>query len=154
MILNIENKKRTEKQLEDDIINNLLNFMNEIGNNIFFCSRQYKINNRGIIYKVDIVLYDKLNKHYILVDLKINKITQNDISQIKFYMDYFNKNVKDSNDQNTLGLIICEMKDSRVETINDVYQIRYLNEMPKEKELLKILNENKIILLKTEKLKL
>jgi hypothetical protein len=128
--------------------------MNEIGNNIFFRARQYKINKKGLIYKVDIVLYDKNNRCYILIDLKINKVSQKDISQMKFYVDYFNEYVKDNTDQNTIGLVLVETKDVRVENREDIYQIKYLNELLKEKELLKIINENKIILLKTENLKL
>jgi len=152
--LKIENKKRSEKELEDEIIKNIFNFMNEIGNSIMLYGRQFKLNNKGLIYKVDIVLYDKENKHFILIDLKINKTTQKDISQMKFYTDYFNKHIKEESDKNTVGLILVETKDERVETNKDIYQIKYLNEIPKDKELLKIINQNKIILLKTEKLKL
>lgn len=95
-----------------------------------------KIYQNGLIYKVDIVLYDKENKNFILIDLKINKVTQNDISQMRFYVDYFNKEEKDERDSNTIGLILCETKDVRILNNEDIYQIRYLNEMPKEKELL------------------
>ena len=154
LILNLKNKKRSEKELENEIIKNISVFKKEIGHNVMFYEQQYKINSNGLIYKVDIVLYDKDNKCFILIDLKINKISQKDISQMKFYIEYFNKYIKDDTDLNTIGLILVETKDVRVETRNDIYQIKYLNEMPKEKELLKIINENKIILLKTENLKI
>lgn len=154
VILNIKDKKRTEKELENEIVSNILGFMNEIGDNIFWGGRQYKININGLIYRVDLVLYDKDNKYYILIDLKINKVSQKDISQMKFYVDYFNQYRKAETDKNTIGLILVETKDIRIEKRDDIYQIKYLSELPKEKELLKIINENKIILLKTEKLKL
>ena len=77
-----------------------------------------------------------------------------DVSQMQFYVDYFNKYEKDMYDNNTVGIILCETKDVRVETNEDIYQIKYLNEIPKEQELLKIINENKVILLKTADLKL
>ena len=154
VILNIQDKKRSEKELEDEIFINIINFMKEIGNNIFFSGRQYKIINNGLRYRVDLVLYDKDNKCYILIDLKINKVGQRDISQMKFYVDYFNENIKDDTDKKTIGLILVETKDVRVENREDIYQIKYLNELLKEKELLKIINENKIILLKTDNLKL
>jgi len=152
--LNINNKKRTERQLEDEIIKNIKTFKKEFGNNILFSENQYKINVNSLIYKIDIVLYDKENKYYILIDLKINKVKQKDISQMKFYIDYFNKYEKDEFDNNTIGIILCETKDIRVENGKDIYQIRYFNELPKQKDLEKIINENKIILLKTEKLEL
>ena len=90
----------------------------------------------------------------LLIDLKINKVTRKDISQMKFYIDYFNEHVKGIDDNPTIGIVLCETKDIRVETEDDIYQIKYLNEIPKEDELLKIINENKVILLKTKELKL
>ena len=152
LILGISNKNRTEKELEAEIMKNIITFKQEIGPSILFDRQQYKININSLRYRVDIVLYDKENKNFILIDLKINKVTQRDISQMKFYIDYFNKHVKEDTDSHTIGIILCETKDPRIEDNEDIYQIKYLNEIPKEKELLKIINENKVILLKTESL--
>jgi len=69
---------------------------------------------------------------------------------MKYYVEHFNKYVKETTDENTIGLILVETKDIRVINNDEIYQIKYLNEMPKEKELLKIINENKVILLQTE----
>ena len=99
-------------------------------------------------------IFDNEINSYILVDLKINKVMNKDIFQMQMYIDYFNKRMKKDNFNNTVGIILCETKDVRVLTNDDIYQVKYLNEIPKEKELLKIINENKIILLKTEDLKL
>jgi len=154
VILNIENKKRSEKELEDEIIKNIFEFMKEIGNSVMLYGRQYRINMNSLRYKVDIVLYDKDKRYFILIDLKINKVSQKDIAQMRFDVDYFNGYIKDNKDKNTIGLVLVETKDLRVINNNDIYQIKYLNEMPKEEELLEVINENKIILLKTESLKL
>ena len=72
---------------------------------------------------------------------------------MKLYIEYFSKELKDKKTKVT-GLILCETKDLRLIENDSIYQIKYLNEIPKEKELLKIINDNKIILLKTENLKL
>ena len=72
---------------------------------------------------------------------------------MKFYVKYFNDFVKDDDDVNTIGIILVETKDLRMVSNDDIYQVKYLSDIPKEVELLKIINENKIILLKTEKLK-
>ena len=69
---------------------------------------------------------------------------------MQFYVDRFNKYEKDESDGNTVGLILCETKDLRVINDDNIYQIKYLNEIPKEDVLLSIINENKIILLKKE----
>ena len=149
MILGIENKKRSEKQLEDEIVKNILPFMGEIGNSIAYHSRQLKINVNGVYHKVDLVFIDIITRTYILIDLKINKVTNKDIMQMKIYTEYF---AKDSHYEkfNVVGLILCETKDLRMIEDDNIYQIKYLNEVPKEKELLRIINENKIILLKSE----
>jgi len=153
LILNIPNKKRTEKELENEIVKNVSNFKKEIGNIVTFYERQYKININGLIHKVDLVFLDYETNTFILVDLKINKVTNHDIMQMKLYIEYFSKELKNKK-TNVIGLILCETKDLRLVENDSIYQIKYLNEIPKEKELLKIINDNKIIILKTENLKL
>ncbi|MCL2860061.1 MAG: PDDEXK nuclease domain-containing protein [Oscillospiraceae bacterium] len=154
LLLNFKNKRRTEKDLEDMIIQNIFDFMKEIGNSVMLYGRQYKININGLTHKVDLVFFDNEINSYILVDLKINKVTNKDIFQMQMYIDYFNKHMKKDKFNNTVGIILCETKDARVLTDDDIYQVKYLNEIPKDKELLKIINDNKIILLKTENLRL
>ncbi|MCL2383473.1 MAG: PDDEXK nuclease domain-containing protein [Oscillospiraceae bacterium] len=154
IVLNIDNKKRSEKELEKEILNNISNFKREIGNHVMFFESQYKVNINGLTHKVDLVFFDNEINSYILVDLKINKVTNRDVFQMQMYIDYFNKYMKQGKFNKTIGIILCETKDARVETNNEIYQVKYLSEIPKDKELLKIINENKIILLKTEHLKI
>ena len=153
IILNIENKKRTEKELEEDILSNIFNFMSEIGTEVALLGRQYKLNIRGLVHKVDLVFIDTKLDTYILVDLKIGKVKNKDVHQMQMYIEYFNKE-KIKGNFNTIGLILCETNDFRTIDHDDIYKIKYLNEMPKENELLQIIEQNKIILLNTEKLKL
>jgi len=152
VILNIENKKRSEKELEKEILNNISNFKKEIGNYVMFFESQYKININGLNHKVDLVFFDNKINSYILVDLKINKVNNKDIFQMQMYIDYFNKHMKDNKFNNTIGIILCETKDSRLIENDNIYQIKYFSEIPKDKELSRIINDNKIILLKTEQL--
>jgi len=149
-ILGIENKKRSEKELEDEIMLNISNFKKEMGPVVTFYERQYKLNINGLTHRVDLVFFDNDLLYYILIDLKIKKVTNKDVFQMKMYVDYFNKYMKKDNFNKTVGIILCETKDLRVETLDDIYQVKYLNEIPKDKELLRIINENKVILLKTE----
>ena len=153
VILNVENKQRTEKELEDEIVKNIFTFMDEIGSNISLFKRQYKININGLTHKVDLVFIDNDINSYILVDLKTGKVANKDILQMQMYIEYFGKE-KNKKGFTTTGLILCETKDSRLIEHDSIYQIKYLNEMPKDKKLQKIINENKIILLKTEKLQI
>ena len=154
IILNIGNRNRSEKELEKEILNNIADFKREIGNHVMFFEAQYKLNINGLIHRVDLVFFDNEMNSYILVDLKINKVTNRDVFQMQMYVDYFNKHMKRDKFNNAIGIILCETKDLRVLNNEDIYQVKYLNEIPKDKELLKIIKDNKIILLKTEKLKL
>ena len=134
------------------IIKNIFDFMKEIGNSVMLYGRQYKININGLTHKVDLVFFDNEINSYILLDLKINKITNQDVFQMQMYTNYFNRYMKKGRFNNTIGLILCETKDVRIETNNNIYQIKYLKEIPKEQELLKIINENRVILLKSERI--
>lgn len=154
IILNIHNKKRSEKELEKEILNNISSFKREIGSHVMFFESQYKLNINGLIHKVDLVFFDNDINSYILVDLKIKKVTNKDIYQMQMYVNHFNVYLKKDKISNTIGIILCETKDLRVLNNEDIYQIKYLSEIPKDKELLKIINDNKIILLKTEHLKM
>ena len=154
IILNISNKKRSEKELEKEILNNIVDFKREIGNQVMFFESQYKLNINGLMHKVDLVFFDNEVNLYILIDLKIHKITNRDVFQMQMYVEYFNKHMKRDKFNNTIGIIFCETKDMRVLNNDNIYQVKYLKEIPKDKELLKIINDNKIILLKTTKLKL
>ena len=127
--------------------------MNEIGNNIALMSRQHKININGLIHRVDLVFIDADIESYILIDLKIGKVSNKDILQMQMYVEYFSKE-RSKTGFKTYGLILCETKDSRLIQHVNIYQIKYLHEIPKDKELLKIIEENKIILLKIEQVKI
>jgi len=90
---------------------------------------------------------------FILIDLKIGKVNNHNIMQMQLYIEHFSNELKNK-ETNVIGLILCETNDLRLIENENIYQIKYLNEIPKEKELLKLINENKVILLKTEKLEL
>ena len=98
------------------------------------------------------VFYDLKTNTFLLIDLKIGKVTNQNISQMKRYIKHFKEERNDYR-INIVGLILIETKDIRIEKSKNIYQIQYLNEIPKEKELLRIIDENKVILLKTESIK-
>jgi len=66
IILNIKDKKRTERELEDDIVKNVSNFKKELGSIVTFYERQYKLNINGLLHKVDLVFLDYETKHFYL----------------------------------------------------------------------------------------
>ena len=152
IILNVKKKRRTERQLETEVFLNIFEFMKEIGSDVILKGKQYKINCNGLIHKIDLVLYESKYRFNILIDFKIGKVKQRDISQMQFYIENFNEYELNDGDGPTIGIVLAETKDIRVADVENIYQIQYLNQIPKEKELLKIINDNKVILLKTERL--
>jgi len=142
-------KKRTEKELEQEMVDNLEPFMRDLGSGYNFNSRQRRITINGRNYYVDLVLHNYLLDSFILIDLKIGKVKARDIAQMELYINYYNQYVK----ENTIGIILCESKDMNIkeyiETKNSdsMYQIQYFTEMPGIEQLEKIIRENKIILL-------
>jgi len=96
-----------EKDLEKSILDKLYSFLLELGKGYSFVDRQYRINVDSDNYYVDLVFYNYILKCFVLVDLKIGKLTPHDIGQMDFYVRYFEKEVRRKEDNPTLGIILC-----------------------------------------------
>jgi len=96
-----------EKDLEKSILDKLYSFLLELGKGYSFVDRQYRINIDSDNYYVDLVFYNFILKCFVLVDLKIGKLTPHDIGQMDFYVRYFEKEVRRKEDNPTLGIILC-----------------------------------------------
>ena len=142
---------KTEKELENAILDNLDEFMLELGNNYCYKGRQQKMFINNSIYRVDLVFYNLKLKCYVLVDLKIGKIKRSDISQMDMYINYYNKNEKAKSDNKTIGIILTSSKNLDInEYINsdeNIYQVKYVTKMPGVDELMSIIKTNRIFLL-------
>jgi predicted nuclease of restriction endonuclease-like (RecB) superfamily len=84
-----ENYAYTEKQLEKRIIDNLQEFLLELGKGFAFISRQYRIIIDNIHFYVDLVFYHRILKCFVLIDLKVRKVRHGDIGQMNMYLNYF-----------------------------------------------------------------
>jgi predicted nuclease of restriction endonuclease-like (RecB) superfamily len=99
----------SEKDLEKALIDNLQKFLLELGKGFSFVSRQKRITIEDHYY-VDLVFYNYILKCFVLVDLKIGKLSHKDIGQMDFYVRYFEKKVKKEEDNPTIGIILCSDK--------------------------------------------
>jgi len=149
---------KSEKDLEHEIITNLDMFMQELGSDYTYRGRQQKIIINNATYRVDLVFYNTFLKCFVLFDLKVGKVKRNDIAQMDMYINYYNEHELREFDNKTIGVILTTDKNLDIENYlnsdENLYQIKYLTKMPNFKELEKIINENKIILLKAENFKL
>ena len=130
-----------ESKLEQALIDNLSRFLLELGKGFTFVARQKRITLDGDHFYIDLVFYNTILKCYVLVDLKIGKLTHQDMGQIQMYVNYYDRDMKRSGDNPTVGLILCEDKKDAVvrytlsEKNRQIFASRYKLYLPTEKEL-------------------
>ena len=105
----------SETSLESAIINKLQEFLLELGKGFLFESRQKRFSFDEDNYYVDLVLYNRLLQCYVLVDLKVDKLTHQDLGQMQMYVNYYDRYVKQDFEKPTIGILLCkEKKDTLV----------------------------------------
>jgi predicted nuclease of restriction endonuclease-like (RecB) superfamily len=109
-----ESPRLVESRLEQALINNLQTFLLELGKGFAFVSRQERITLDGDHFYIDLVFYHTVLKCYVLVDLKVGKLSHGDLGQLQFYVNYFDCGRRTEGDNPTLGLILCMEKNDAV----------------------------------------
>ena len=109
-----EDTSLAESKLETAIINNLEIFLMEMGKGYALVARQQHIRTEENDYYIDLVFYNYLIKSFILVDLKVNRITYQDVGQMDMYLQMYDKMKKGPDDNPTIGIILCTETDSDV----------------------------------------
>ena len=97
----------TEYALKEAILNNLDNFLTQLGNGFSYIGNEYKMKVGNNYNYIDLLLYNVKFKCYVVVELKVTELKKEHIGQIQVYMNYIDKNVKDASDDKTIGIIIC-----------------------------------------------
>lgn len=103
-----------EKDLEKALIDNLQQFLLELGRGFSFVSRQYRFKTDNENYYVDLVFYNFILKCFVLIDLKVGKLTYQDIGQMDFYTRYFEENIRTETDNPTIGIVLCTERDNTI----------------------------------------
>jgi predicted nuclease of restriction endonuclease-like (RecB) superfamily len=107
-----DNTDFRESELEQAIIDKLQEFLLELGKGFAFVSRQYRLTTEtGKHFYTDLVFYNYILKCFLIIDLKAEPLTHQDIGQMDMYVRYFEDNIKQENDNPTIGLILCTEKD-------------------------------------------
>ena len=136
-----ENYKYSEKELEQKIIDNLQSFLLELGKGFAFVGRQYRITLNNSHFYVDLVFYHTILKCFVLIDLKVGKITHQDVGQMNVYLNYFKSEVSADNDNPPVGIILGAEKDNILVEYalggisNKLFVSRYKLYLPNKKEL-------------------
>lgn len=131
-----------ESKLEQALISNLQTFLQELGKGFAFVSRQERITLDGDHFYIDLVFYHTILKCFVLIDLKVGKLTHADLGQIQFYVNYYDRERCTEGDNPTLGLILCPDKNDAVvkytlgeQQERNIFTSRYQLYLPTVEEL-------------------
>ena len=130
-----------ESDIEKGLISNLEDFLLELGAGFCFMARQKRMRFEDEDFYVDLVFYNSIIKCYLLIDLKLGKLTHQDVGQMDSYIRMFDDLMKQPDDNPTIGLILCSEKNeavARYSVLNDAKQIfasKYKLTLPTEEEL-------------------
>ena len=136
----------TEEKLENKIISSIQKFLLELGKGFLFETRQKCLVFDEEFFYVDLVCYNRLLQCYVLIDLKMDKLTHQDLGQMQMYVNYYDRFVKQDFEKPTIGILLCKSKkDSLVELTlpkdANIYASEYALYLPDKKELQQKLKE-------------
>ena len=100
----------SESDLETAIIDHLEHFLLELGKGFLFEARQKRFTFDEDHFFVDLVFYNRLLRCYVLIDLKLDKLTHQDLGQMQMYVNYFDRHVKLPDENPTVGILLCQQK--------------------------------------------
>ena len=103
-----------EKELEDALTQNITNFLLELGSGFAFVGRQYKLNVGGDEFKIDLLFYHIKLKCYVVVELKATSFKPEHAGKLSFYTSAIDGELKNSDDNPTIGILICKSKNNTV----------------------------------------
>ena len=138
-----------ESDLEQALIDRLQKFILELGRDLFFVARQKRITVDGDHYYIDLVFYHRVLRCFLLIDLKVGKLTQQDIGQMLMYTGYYEIEETAEDENPPVGLILCtDKKEALVRyTLNKstskIFASRYQLHLPSEEELAEGLKKEK-----------
>ena len=145
------NMSYTESQLEKALTDDIQKFMMELGKGFAFVERQQHIRTENSDFYIDLVFYNYILKCFVIVELKTEKLTHQDIGQLDMYVRMYDDLKKQENDNPTIGLLLCTDTDSTVikySVLNDnknLFASKYINYLPSEEELINEIERQKTL---------
>jgi predicted nuclease of restriction endonuclease-like (RecB) superfamily len=136
----------SESDLEGAIISQIERFLLEMGKGFLFEARQKRFSFDDEHFFVDLVFYNRLLRCYVLVDLKLGKLTHQDLGQMQMYVNYFDRHVRTKGENATVGIVLCTKKNQALVTItlpkgSRIHAREYQLYLPSKAELQKKLVE-------------
>lgn len=145
------NMSYTESQLEKALTDDIQKFMMELGKGFAFVERQQHIRTENSDFYIDLVFYNYILKCFVIVELKTEKLTHQDIGQLDMYIRMYDDLKKQENDNPTIGLLLCTETDRTIikySVLNDnknLFASKYINYLPSEEELINEIERQKTL---------
>ena len=136
-----ESPRLVESDLEQALIDNLQSFLLELGKGFSFIKRQQRLSIDGDHYYADLVFYHVVLKCYVVIDIKTKPLSHADLGQIQLYVNYFDREVKQSDDNPTIGLVLCTKNKKKMaeylldDKAKQIFTSAYKLHLPSEDEL-------------------
>ncbi|MEX1190440.1 MAG: PDDEXK nuclease domain-containing protein [Brumimicrobium sp.] len=143
------NKAYNEQELEQALIDNLQQFLLEMGKGFSFVARQKHIRTETADFFIDLVFYNYILKCFVIVELKTNKLTHQDIGQLDMYVRMFDDLERPEGDNPTIGILLCTETDntmvkySILKESKQLFANKYLPFLPSEEELAREIEREK-----------
>ena len=143
------NTDYTESDLEQSIIDHLIPFLMELGKGFAFVDRQKRIHTEKEDYYIDLVFYNYHLRCFVLIDLKTNKLSYQDVGQMDMYVKMYDELVRPEGHNPTIGILLCADTDndvahySTLSTSDQLYAAKYLTYMPTQEELRREIEQQK-----------
>lgn len=150
--LNLPYQSLLESNIEQALIDNLQKFLLELGKGFAFVARQERISTDDQDFYIDLVFYNFKLKCFLLIDLKLGKLTHQDVGQMDTYVRIYDEQKKGLDDNPTIGLILCSQKSEAVAKYSvlkeskQLFASKYLPYLPSEIELRQELERERSLL--------
>lgn len=144
-----ENTSYLENDLEKNILEHLKEFLLELGKGFSFVGNQVRLTLEEDHFYPDLVFYNRLVRCFVIIDLKIGKITHQDIGQMQMYVNYYDREIKNADENPTVGILLSTNKNKTVvkytlpENNETIFASEYKLHLPTEQELIEAIEEEK-----------
>ena len=128
--------------MEKNILEHLKEFLLELGKGFMFVGSQVRITLEEDHFYPDLVFYNRLLKCFVIIDLKMGKITHQDIGQMQMYVNYYDRDIKGKDENKTVGILLSTKKNETVvkytlpENNESIFTSEYKLHLPTEQELI------------------
>jgi len=142
-----EKPQYSESDLEQKLIDKLETFMLELGKGFTFVGRQVRFTFDEQHFRVDLVFYNRFLQSFVLIDLKIGKLTHQDLGQMQMYVNYYDRFVRLEHENKTIGIILCKSKSDTLVEITlpednkQIFATKWQTILPSKEDLKRLIEK-------------